>query len=474
MRIFLSHASEQAAVAEAIEVALRSEGHVVFLDRSSLPSGETYNDKIRDAIAESDLFIFLISAEALAAGRYTLTELAFARDAWPRPSGRVLPVVISPVDLNSVPPYLKAVTILEPQGNVAAAVAATVARLGKPWYRRAGLTAAVLVLAVAGGGAAAWWIAHERAIAHETSALLASGRSAQESRRYQAAWDTYARAEAVAPRNVKVAAARERLAMDWLENIRVTEGGKDTFSTIVDKVTPVLETCARSQDKAHAADCQAHIGWGDFLRMRDGTTGLDLFQDYRRAVDLDPRNAYAHAMWGFTILWTHGTPETAREHFDRALASGRERPFVRHLQIAGLLSRRDPESQAAIVRVANDMRAHAEPLHDEPDDSDVWRIWDVYYDRLVNKYEVERFSSALPAADNLETFRWLFPQAKVPADKQDLYLFMLGQLQEGAGQRAAALATFRTLHEMLARTGALKWGGPVPDGTAAAIKRLSK
>jgi hypothetical protein len=47
VNIFISHASEQTDIAEGIEVALSGEGHAVFLDRSDLPSGETYNDQIR-------------------------------------------------------------------------------------------------------------------------------------------------------------------------------------------------------------------------------------------------------------------------------------------------------------------------------------------------------------------------------------------------------------------------------------------
>jgi hypothetical protein len=51
-----------------------------------LPAGESYNDRIRAAIGESDLFLFLISPEAVAPGRYTLAELDFARERWPHPS----------------------------------------------------------------------------------------------------------------------------------------------------------------------------------------------------------------------------------------------------------------------------------------------------------------------------------------------------------------------------------------------------
>ena len=78
VNVFLSYASEQKDVARSIEIALRGEGHSVFLDRSALEAGETYNDQIREAIAASDLFVFLITPEALAAGRYTLTELELA------------------------------------------------------------------------------------------------------------------------------------------------------------------------------------------------------------------------------------------------------------------------------------------------------------------------------------------------------------------------------------------------------------
>src|SRR5262245_50949659 len=136
MKVFISHASEQAEMARSIEIALRGEGHSVFLDRSSLSPGDTYNDHIRDAIARCDLFIFLISPEAIAQGRYTLTELEFVEQKWPHPSGGVLPVVVSPTDLASVPAYLKGVTLLEPKGNLPAAVAMAVSRTGRSWYRR--------------------------------------------------------------------------------------------------------------------------------------------------------------------------------------------------------------------------------------------------------------------------------------------------------------------------------------------------
>jgi TIR domain len=131
MRIFLSYASERHGVAEGIALALRNAGHAVFLDRDDLPPGSSYDDRIRNAINASDLLVFLVSPESVSDGRYTLTELAFARKRWPSPQHRILPVEIAATPFDTVPNYLKAVTILQPQGNRGAEVAAAVADLGR-------------------------------------------------------------------------------------------------------------------------------------------------------------------------------------------------------------------------------------------------------------------------------------------------------------------------------------------------------
>jgi hypothetical protein len=153
MRIFLSYASERHDVAEEIALALRNQGHAVFLDRDDLPPGTSYDDQIRNAIDASGLLVFLISPESVSDGRYTLTELAFARKRWPAPGRRVLPVQIAATPIDSVPNYLKAVTILEPWGNRAAEVAAAVADLGRRrirwrWPATAGAVAALVGTAV--------------------------------------------------------------------------------------------------------------------------------------------------------------------------------------------------------------------------------------------------------------------------------------------------------------------------------------
>jgi hypothetical protein len=113
MRVFLSVASSDRPKAEEVAYALRDEGHKVFLDEQDLPPGESYHRKIRLAIEDADLFVFFVSPASVKAERYTLTELLIAQKRWPHPRGRVLPVLLSPIDLSSIPPYLRAVSVLK-------------------------------------------------------------------------------------------------------------------------------------------------------------------------------------------------------------------------------------------------------------------------------------------------------------------------------------------------------------------------
>jgi len=134
--IFLSYPSALGETAARLELSLEGEGYSVFRDRSALPPGESFDARIRAAIGESDLFVFLVTPESVAPGRYTLTELKFAEEKWGHPAGRVLPVFAAPTPKEAIPAFLRAVTILQPHGDLVAEVAAEVARIGAPWWRR--------------------------------------------------------------------------------------------------------------------------------------------------------------------------------------------------------------------------------------------------------------------------------------------------------------------------------------------------
>jgi hypothetical protein len=160
MQIFLSYSSEHRETAEPIALALRTRGHDVFFDRDDLPPGQSYDDQIEAAIKRSDVFIFLVSPESVSPGRFTLTELKCAQRKWRSPGGHVLPVMIVRTEMQAIPAYLKAVTILEPQGNCAAEVGSAVDGMSRKTVRWplmvAGAAAVAVLAALAGGGWYVW------------------------------------------------------------------------------------------------------------------------------------------------------------------------------------------------------------------------------------------------------------------------------------------------------------------------------
>jgi hypothetical protein len=127
LRVFLSYAHQQRAIAEEIAQALVNAGHSVFFDVNSIPGSADYIDKIQCSIENSDRFVLLASQEALAPGKFVMTELQFAKERFPSPAGKVLPVMIDPrVGIGDLPVYLRSVSVLNVSGNAPAEVVAAI------------------------------------------------------------------------------------------------------------------------------------------------------------------------------------------------------------------------------------------------------------------------------------------------------------------------------------------------------------
>lgn len=129
MNIFLSYPHSHFDVAEHLAARLRAEGHAVFHDRSDLPPGDGYDDRIRKSINDCSFFITLVTKDSLTKGKYALSELGFVKEKWPNPSGRVLPVMLEEEAISTLPAYLKSVTVLRPEGELVADIVAAVAAI---------------------------------------------------------------------------------------------------------------------------------------------------------------------------------------------------------------------------------------------------------------------------------------------------------------------------------------------------------
>ena len=485
MQIFISYSSKYAELCERLQLALEADGrHEVFRDRSELTPGQPFDEKIREAVLGCDLLLFLLSPESVAPGSYALAELDIAKTRWRHPGGHVLPVKVAPTPKEAIPPYLRAVTILEPRGDLIAETVAAVENVKSPSRTRLwlALMAAGVVLAAALGtvGTLNWQKqrderarvaaaaqAQASAAAATQATALAAAVQLCESGNHALAWQRFTdiiKAQADRP---ALRQAHEDCAMRWLREIRV-QAEKETFTSIVERVLPVLAEGAAAANGQRGADLEAHMGWADHLRAREGVGGLDPQAHYHKALALDADNVYAHAMSGHDTMVQRGPLDSALKHFKVALAGGREHDWVRTMQFAALLYYTPGPGQIEAARAANDMRQRGETA--EPRLSD--RLWTyVYYDTLLSPERREGFVAAIHDADGVATFRWLFPEADVRADRRALWRYLLASLEEAAGERASARARFERLRDEFKREGS---SGRIVDMTLAALKRLQK
>jgi hypothetical protein len=239
-----------------------------------------------------------------------------------------------------------------------------------------------------------------------------------------------------------------------------SSGGRDSDADLVKSTLPVLARGSSGASGERLANLLAHMGWADYLRGgRAGSGGLDPVKQYRSALEADPANVYAHAMWGFELLRERGSSAAlaeARRHFSAALETGREREYLRYLEVSALLQTytnmwiENPERQREVIRVVNAMRIDKEtgPKGWGPG-SFKDKVWSVYHFGFVAKDERVPLLAALPPADHLATFRWLFPEDDLATDRGEYwlfeYLFFLAQVEEYGGDRAGALVSYRRL-----------------------------
>ena len=307
--------------------------------------------------------------------------------------------------------------------------------------------------------------------------LLATGAAQQQARDYPQAWATLETAlgqaeqgnllakltRRLGERRQQVRVAQENLAMQWLQHISVPQG--QTFSSIVDKVLPVLHRGTLQASGARIGDMYAHVGWGYFLKRRDGQSALDPAPWYAKALERDPANPYAHAFSGHWKIWSNESVDAAMSEFAEAVAGNRERPFVRGVQISALSNRSGVDARVALVRVANDMRRNGESI----DGRLLRELRTVYHAALNDPPLSDRLIGALPVAEQLAIVDMVKAGSSPAAGSDDSLSVARALLEEAGGQSASAVTTWRAV-----RANQSEANSPLARRADAAIKRLSR
>ncbi|MGC1902655.1 MAG: hypothetical protein WA715_02440 [Candidatus Acidiferrum sp.] len=311
-------------------------------------------------------------------------------------------------------------------------------------------------------------VAHRAETPLQIDTLLSSATVAIRGKDYASAWQSLDDAAKLNANSGKVRTAREDLAMTWLDDgIHAEPDGK--FSGITTKLKPVLaQGVAATKLGPRQADLLAHIGWCYFLESRDGIFGPDPPGQYARAIEEDANNPYAQAMWGHWLLWDRTDLDEAEKHFAAGVASKREGDYVRRMQLDALMNHNNERFDAEVVRVANDMRKEQRAIDAERTD----HIFGIYFFEINPRDQVPtKFVNAVPPAEHLATFHWLFDNADLSEDKKPERTYFLAVLNEAAGQRDQALELYRSLQ---AKPGEKEKGESTWPGVDAGVKRLSK
>lgn len=273
---------------------------------------------------------------------------------------------------------------------------------------------------------------------------IQAGEHAEKRQDYHAAFDNFKHALDLDPLDHEAQDRETEAAMLWLENAHATQ--EHSFTDTTNLLLPVLDKGLDRARGTASADILAHIGWANFLRYREGMReGVTIDENFRQALEKDPNNVYAHAMWGFWILFQRGDPDSAYRHFSAALASGRNREYVRNLQLGALLYRYNDETDKVLLRLANEMRKSGETVTDQQR-FDMLQCTIIY--RIDRRDRLVAILSTLPAEEAQTTFDWLVTRMNPWFGQKDLFsLFINANLLEMAGDHEKALNIYRNLQE---------------------------
>lgn len=295
----------------------------------------------------------------------------------------------------------------------------------------------------------------------EVDRLLQEARAESDSGDYQTALATYDHALQLLPNYAPAIDGRCDTAMAWLRNFHIAGADdaelRNRAATQLSAVFPILEAALAGQKGSRQADILAHIGWTHWLNFHIAEKDVpsSAKESLDRALSADPRNVYANAMLGNWLLQRGSRIAEAKQHFDLAIASGRDRPLVRAMQLGGMIYSDDIPTRVELTRVANDMRKNGEKISESYSS----RIISTNYSTAVtDDAELAPVLTAVPPEEAWATYQWLEQNGNSSDDSdedrarswQDHYI--QAKIKEVSGQNAEALTLYRALQTELKRT----------------------
>jgi hypothetical protein len=272
---------------------------------------------------------------------------------------------------------------------------------------------------------------------------------------FQGAWKTLQGIASGPSRSDAVLNTQVDVAMVWLGML--VSMGPHT-KEVYDDLTAVFFAALPKAKGNRAADIQAHIGWAYHLMSKEYPhAGVNIDAELRKALDFEPQNPYANAMLGYRLLFPTEKVEEARKHFETALASKREVPWVRSMQLEAFELLDRDAYKLELARIANEMRKNGEPMSDERKRK---LFYGVYWSG-ANYSFLTNLIHSLPSSEHLSTLDWLAGE-ELWAKSWPEQRFVLAALRERTGDWSGALQFYTNLARL---------GDPYQEEIKSAIAR---
>jgi tetratricopeptide (TPR) repeat protein len=333
-----------------------------------------------------------------------------------------------------------------------------------------GITALIGLFASLAGGIA-WFVNHHKQKT-EFQAKMALAQVQEQQGQYQDSVQIYGEILKTNPLYRPALDQQLKTAMLWVEDFHVLarkdQDAADLVAPALDQIIAILDGGLTRTKGSQAADVQAHLGWAHWLNQRiaEREFGPTAEQNFRAALVTDPSNVYANAMMGNWMLQNNGSFPEAIQHLNAAVASGKARPFVRELQLGGLIYLDRKGARAELVKAANDMRKSDEPLGEEQKK----RILGFCFDpAMIDHGELAESLSAVPPDETWQTYLWLRNLSEDAQGQSMVHDFISANMLELSGKREESLEKYRLLQKQLQNQA-----GSFKNSVDAAVARLSQ
>jgi tetratricopeptide (TPR) repeat protein len=332
-----------------------------------------------------------------------------------------------------------------------------------------GITALIGLLASVAGGIT-WFQNHHKQQA-ELQAKMALAQAQAKQGEYQASIQSYADILKADPLYRPALDQQLNTAMLWVEDFDVSaqsdQNAAELAAPALDQIMAILDSALNRSKGSQAADVQAHIGWAHWLNQHiaEREFGPVAEQDLRAALAVDPSNVYANGMLGNWMLRNGKNFTEAMQHINIAVSTGKVRPFIRKLQLGGLIYLDEKGARAEVVKAASDMRKSGESLDEGPKT----RILSFCFDPIVTDHgELTESLSAVPPDEAWATYLWIDDQPGDAQVQRTAHDFIKANLLELSGKRQESLRQYRLLQKELENGP-----GTMENSVESAITRLS-